>query len=610
MRQTTRAVRFALLFSALTSLLGMPAYAYVPWSTIPGGTCSGYTSTVIPMGKAQVGGGRYLAYGGVPGTRVIPIGVSPDNGAAIYLSDTTVISQSIAWQTVLANLATSGVNKLRVWVAFGSANDSRNTPFSYHTDAVSCPTGLVPCFRLDQKNQPFFDRLRGVVNEARNNHMFVEVTFFSPFNGDDAGSSATAFANGPWGGKGAYLSGGVIKPIQFTGSNNFVLDAQTGDNLTMQTQFQANVINWTVGELWCFDNIWYEIANEPEVPNLNAARVANWEKSLIANNVVPQDSTAVYPFLQRPHLIAVNVANTGTTADFLGASNPNVSIVNGHYTEIAKTNNDSGALIHLADDNLTTNKVLGFNETKITNTAFTGNAYTRSLTNDTTVQFNGPEAGRSEAWEFMLTRGGTVDHFGYLAGGSPGTVGPIAAQMSSLQNFMLSLPIGQLVAATDSATGPDWITLGRHPDPQNGVIPAWNATKHSYKYWGSLETPSGTASPGRVYVLYLHNSAPRCNSTTVNYEDPAQCGTTGYLPINSYDARLWPTSKYQETNVAFHFGAAGAFRLCWIDPATNTVLLQQTCNWTGTSCGATINSPTYSYDIVLKADENSMLPCP
>jgi hypothetical protein len=611
MTKTTRALGITLLLSALPGLPVSANAQYVPWNPIPGGTCSGYSTTVIPVGIAQIGGGRYLSYGGAPGTRIIPIGVSPDNGAALYLNDTSVISQTIAWQTVLANLATSGLNRLRVWVAFGSANDSRNTPFTYHTDAMSCPTGLNPCFRLDQKNQPFFDRLRSVVNEARSHQMFVEVTFFSPFWGDNAGST---FANGPWGGRGAYFDGVTIRPIQLTSANNFVLDAQSGDNLTMQTQFQANVIKWTVDELWCFDNIWYEIANEPEAPNLVAARTANWEKSLIANDVVPEDSTANFPFLQRPHLIAVNVFSTGTTADFLGAGNPNVSIVNGHYTEVVNTNNDSGALIYLADGNLGAGKVLGFNETKITTTGVTGNAYTRSLTNDTTVQYGGPEAGRSEAWEFMLTRGGTVDHFGYLSGGSPGTVGPIASQMSKLQTFMLSLPIGQLVASPDPASvpAPAWVSIGHHPDPQHGVFPTWNAARHSYKYWGALQTPDGTASPNRVFVLYLHNSAPRCKESgdTVNYDPTGQCSTHGYIPLNSYDARIWTTTKYQESNLALNLGATpGTFRVCWYDPAGLTLLSSQTCTWNGTSCSAAVSSPTYPYDILLRIEEKP-LPCP
>ncbi len=332
--------------------------------------------------------------------------------------------------------------------------------------------------------------------------------------------------------------------------------------------------------------------------------------------MVPQDSTAVYPFLQRPHLIAVNVTNMANATDFLGAGNPNVSIVNGHYTEVTtNTNNNDGALISLADGNLTAGKVLGFNETKITNTSVTGNAYTRSLTNNTTVQYGGPEAGRAEAWEFMLTRGGTVDHFGYLSGTSPGTVGPIASQMGKLEAFMLSLPIGKLIASPDPASGPmpAWVTIGHHPDPQNSVLPTWDSTHHSYKYWGALQTPDGTTSPNRVFVLYRHNSAPRCKESgdTVNYDPVGNCTTHGYLPINSYDARIWTATKYQESNLALHLGtAAGAFRLCWIDPATNTVLSQQTCNWNGTTCDIAVTSPQYSYDIALKIDENSTTPCP
>jgi hypothetical protein len=589
---------------------------YVGWGTIPDTGCNNppYTTSVIPIGIAQVGGGQYLAYGGQPGTRTFPIGVSPDNGCALYLNDLTLCSQTIDWKTVLASLGNSGLNTLRVWVAFGAANDSRNTPFTYHTDAGNCPSGLTPCFRLDVLYQPFFDQVRRVVNEARKHQMFVEITFLSPFWGDNLGAT---FANGPWGGRGAHLVGSTITPIKFAGSDNMVLDAQSGDNLTMQG-FEADVVRKMIDELWCFDSVWYEIANEPEAGNLNPVRVANWEKSLISTTVVPEDSTAVHPLLVRPHLIAVNVSSMTNTAEFIGPNNPNVAILEGHYSEILPGGNlNSGAITFLARNNGGGGKVLGFNETKIANSA-QGNSFTRSVTNGTTVAYSGPEPARAEAWEFMLSRGGTMDVFSYLSGPSPGTVGPIAGQMNSLKSFMLGLPIGRLVASTDT---PSWVNLDHHPDPANGTVPAWDSTHHSFRYWGALQTPDGTSSPSRVYALYLHHSAPRCKENVgspVTYDqqtNPACTipGNLGWLTLGGHDARIWTSSQYQDTFTLTNLGATGTFRLCWIDPATypapSSVLKQQTCHWNGTTCDIVVQSPLFQYDIALKMDENVTLSC-
>lgn len=607
------------------------ASSYVPWSSIPATGCNNppYATSVIPLGIAAVGGGQYLAYGGQPGTRIFPIGVSPDNGCGLYLDDVNVCSQERDWKAVLASLGAvpappgAGLNKLRLWVAFGSANDGRNTPFEYHTDAASCPAGLAPCFRLDildtkldaTHTTNFFKRIRDVVNEARTHHMFVEITFFSPFNGDN---NSPTFANGPWGGRGAISDAGTLRGIKFTGVNNFVLDAQTADNLKMQ-DYQRAVVVQTVKELWCFDNVWWEIANEPERSNLSAARVANWEKLMIAS-AVAEDTTANHPLLVRPHLIAVNVSSRTNTTEFIGPNNPNVAILEGHYSEILPPGNlDSGAITFMARDNGGGGKVLGFNESKITaSLPAQGDSYTRSLTNGS-LAFHGPEPSRAEAWEFMLSRGGTVDLFGYLSGGNPGTVGPIAGQMASLKAFMATVPFGQMTVSTNP---PSWVGLAAHPDPANGSVPPWDATRHSFQYWGALQTPDGTASPNRSYALYLHHSAPRCKEkgspvpVTYDLATNPTCvnpGNLGWLVFGGYDARIWTSNKYQDSLTLTNLGASGTFRLCWVDPATfpapTSVLLQQTCHWNGTSCDIAVKAPPFSYDIALKMDENISSPC-
>lgn len=570
--------------------------SYPLWNPIPAAGCSGYTTNVIPVGLARIGNGRYLSYGGDPGTRIIPVGVSPDNGCHLFLGDPTSdvhkCEQEIDWRTAINNLGQAGLNKLRLWVSLGSANDRRNTPFAYDGR-----------FHLDQKNQPFFDTLRSVVNQARQNFMFVEITFFAPFEADVAGNS---FTNGPWGGKGVWNDpnrGGALTPISFSGVNNFVLNAQSGDNLTMQEQFQYNVIKWTIDELWCFDNVWYEIANEPEKANLLPARVVSWEQTRVAN-VVALDTTQNYPFLLRPHLIAVETLTQVGANEFTGPNDPNVSIVNGHYTDVLNGNDDSGAIVHLARDNAAAAKVLGFNETKITGSGASavGNGFSRSVTNGSSQpQYGVPEPGRAEAYEFMLTRGSTVDHFGYLSPGNPGSYGPITAQMASLRTFAYSLPLGRLVASTDP---PSWVPgLNAHPDPFNLPLVGWNSTKGSYRYWGAMQTPDGTPS-SRFFALYIHNSAPRCFESPpsfVNFDPSSKCNGN-FLAFRAYDARVWTSSQYQET-LTLQLGTAGTFDLFWMDPATLNVVSQQTCVWDGASCGFPVTSPSYQYDILLKLQE-------
>jgi len=606
---------------------------YPLWNPIPNASCSGYATNVIPVGIAQVGGGHYLSYGGIPGTRIIPVGVSPDSGCHLYLGDPTTdvhkCEQEINWQAAIDNLGQAGLNKLHLWVSLGSANDSRNTPFLLGMNSSNCaqtssccPATMSPCFRLDQENLTFFNTLRLVVNEARKQFMYVEITFFAPFEKD---VPASTFANGPWGGQGAWAPDpaqqNTIVGIKFSGPNNAVLDAQSGDNLTMQTQFQYNVIKWTIDELWCFDNVWYEIANEPESGALNPTRVDNWEKSMVTN-VVNLDTTTRHQYLMRPHLIGVQVFTQSGAAEFTGPNNPNVSIVNGHYSEVVNGNDDNGAIVVLARADAGAAKVIGFNETKITGigTSGVGNGFSRRLLNGSTVPSYGvPEPARAEAFEFMLTRGSAMDRYGYLGAGNPGSVGQTASDMASLKAFILSLPIGQLTVP--STNPPSWLpTLNPHPTEVQGTV-GWNSARKSRRYWGAIQTPDGTASPNRFFALYLHNSAPRCYESgsppvTVNYDPsidpPYGCPQANYLAFKTYDARVWTTvgSQYSDT-LTLQLGAApGNFRLCWIDPATHSVVSQQLFAWNGSPSGMPVTSPAYSYDIILKLNENPSAVCP
>ncbi len=168
---------------------------------------------------------------------------------------------------------------------------------------------------------------------------------------------------------------------------------------------QLSVVRKLVAELAAYDNLYYEVCNEPYFGGVTM----EWQKRVI------HEIQAAETGMKHPHLISLNIANGSAS---ITEAVPGVSIFNFHYATPPDT---VGLNYHL-------NKVIGDNET-----GFRGSA---------------DLLYRSEAWEFLLAGGALYNNLDYsfsvahpsgdLSGyHSPGGGSPaLRHQLSILKKFM------------------------------------------------------------------------------------------------------------------------------------------------------------------------------
>jgi hypothetical protein len=110
------------------------------------------------------------------------VGVSADDACHLYLSSPAPLyyCDQSNYLGVLEQLRLRELNKIRLWVGFGAETEPLNQPFEQVTVA-----GLGTFWALDRKHEDYFRRLREVVAEARRKGLFVEVSFFAPWEGGD-----------------------------------------------------------------------------------------------------------------------------------------------------------------------------------------------------------------------------------------------------------------------------------------------------------------------------------------------------------------------------------------------------------------------------------------
>src|SRR6185295_18617882 len=89
--------------------------------------------------------------------------------------------------------------------------------------------------------------------------------------------------------------GSGLEEVGFTDLRWFALrsDASHPADDRMR-QYQKNVIDWTIKWLWCYDNVWWEIANEPERADVDPILAAQWQQQMIAHT---QQTEKTYPRL-------------------------------------------------------------------------------------------------------------------------------------------------------------------------------------------------------------------------------------------------------------------------------------------------------------------------
>ncbi|HWN96365.1 MAG TPA: cellulase family glycosylhydrolase [Methylomirabilota bacterium] len=209
-------------------------------------------------------------------------------------------------------------------------------------------------FDLTKWDDNYFKRLRDFVKEAGKRGVVVEVVLFCPFYEESQWklSPQNAVNN--------------VNSLGTVGRTNVYTLDRHGGLLAVQEMMTRKIVT----ELNSFDNVYYEICNEPYFGGVTM----EWQHR-IADLIVQTEKS-----LPNKHLISQNMANGSIK---IVKPHPAVSVFNFHYASPPKAVTENYAL----------NKVIGDNET-----GFKG-------TNDTHY--------RMEAWEFILNGGGLYNNLDY-----------------------------------------------------------------------------------------------------------------------------------------------------------------------------------------------------
>jgi hypothetical protein len=210
-------------------------------------------------------------------------------------------------------------------------------------------------FDLDKWDENFFARFRDFVAQASARGIIVEVNLFCPYYGD-----------AQW----------KLSPFDFANNINGLgnlasrRDVYTLDKHGGLLAYQEKFVRRLISELKDFDNIYYEICNEPWADEVKP----EWQSHIV--DVITDTEKG---FAEK-HLISLNVSNY---AEKVLKPHPAVSIFNFHYATPPDT----------VEWNYQLNKVIGDNET-----GFRG-------TDD--------KPYRMEGWDFLIAGGGLYNSLDY-----------------------------------------------------------------------------------------------------------------------------------------------------------------------------------------------------
>ena len=244
-------------------------------------------------------------------------------------------------------------------------------------------------FDLTKWDKTYFKRLRNFVKEASKRGIIVELVLFCPFYKDDM-----------W----------TLSPMNISNNINDIGNMERTEVYTLNhpklLAVQVKLVRRIVRELRNFDNVYYEICNEPYFGGVTL----EWQNH-IAETIVKAEAK-----FKNKHLIAQNIANKSKKIE---NPNPHVSIFNFHYAKppIAVT------------ENYGLNKVIGDDET-----GFAGSE---------------PKPYRLEGWDFIIAGGAVFDNLDYsfTVGhedgtakiNAPGSGGPVMhKQLEILKDFINS----------------------------------------------------------------------------------------------------------------------------------------------------------------------------
>ncbi|MGE3315424.1 MAG: hypothetical protein AB7O26_09930 [Planctomycetaceae bacterium] len=355
-----------------------------------------------------------------------------------------VLNLDFDFDRYLATLAADGLNHTRTF-----SGTYREDPTSFKiTDNTLAPKPNRYCapwarsdspgyfdggnkFDLTKWDEEYFQRMRRFLSSARKHGVVVEITLFCPLYREEM-----------W----------AASPMNVKNNVNGVGDCRRDESLSLKhpqlVEVQTEFVRKIVRELNEFDNLYFEICNEPYVRKVPD----DWQYRMI--DVVVETERS----LPNQHLISLNISNGRRKVE-----NPHgaVSIFNFHYCVPP----DTVAL------NFGLNKVIGENET-----GFRGR-------HDFLY--------RSEGWDFLLAGGGLYNNLDYsftpaypagdfLDYQSPGGGSPdLRRQLGILKRFLDGLPLLRM-------------------KPNDAVIRSIS---------GGLEGRV-LAEPGKAYAIYVRVPIP------------------------------------------------------------------------------------------------------
>jgi hypothetical protein len=408
-----------------------------------------------------------------------PISLHPDNPhyflfrgkPAVLIGSTehygAVLNQDFDYRPYFDELAARGLNLTRT---FTGAYVEPEGAFGIERNTLAPLPGRFLCpwarsdepgyavggnkFDLDRWDEAYFTRLRDFVAEAGARGIVVELALFSNY-----------YDTLQWSISPLYIENNINGVGDFRNWRE-VLSLNHPDLLAVQEKMVRKI----AAELNGFDNLYYEICNEPYFGDTAALRT--WQDHMTGVLAAAEAE------LPRQHLISHNIANGERRVE---RPHPAVSILNFHY---AHPPNTVGMNYHHG-------LAIGDNETG----------------------FDGIEdlSYRTEAWEFLLAGGSLFNHldFSFVAGyedgsfpvrpGQPGGGGPVLRkQLGILAAFVQELDYLHMApaAATAELLSPEGarIQVLAKPGEQYGVYigTASIPLQHiALRYLGALQAASG-----------------------------------------------------------------------------------------------------------------------
>src|SRR5262245_12169495 len=278
-----------------------------------------------------------------------------------------VLNRELDFARYLDELHAHGLNLTRTFTG-AYAEDARSFGIARNTLAPASGKLICPWARADTPGYPgggnkfdlgrwdaaYFARLKDFLTRASKRGVVVELNLFCPFYEDSmwklSPMNATNNVNGV---------GKLPRTSVYDREKNGGLQA-----------VQESLVKKLVAELNGFDNLYYEVCNEPYFGGVTD----DWQRRII--DVIVEAEQA----LPNKHLISVNVANGSKKVE---KPHPAVGIFNFHYASPPDA----------VKENYGLNKVIGDNETGFKGT--------------------GDGHYRMEGWEFLLAGGGLYNNLDY-----------------------------------------------------------------------------------------------------------------------------------------------------------------------------------------------------